>query len=727
MNVNRYMLGILESLVDKGGYVEVGELANDLQISRQTLHYYVDGLNEALETQGLPQVRFIDGGLSINAGGGSPQLLVDALRHGDYVFSAGERRQFLLLLMACCATPVTVGRCCDFFLVSRNTIIADIACLRPFIASRGVEIASAGRRGYRLAGNELAIRYVVMDAFYGLSSVVSSRLALDILVDAALGHERVLPTGADPADCRRDLNEPLNWNVRPEVSSSQLVGQFNDVIIGAEREIPGKLTYNSIRELTIHLMLAMARNRLGGVFAHDDAGVWKVADDADEWEAARFIGRRIHAMGLSLEKAELEYLAALLRGSRVFALDERSSAEGPYVAWLVKELVGEFEQVSLSSFENRDELENRLAPHVRAMLYRLSYQIKLNSAISKQVTSQYRAIFNLTNLVCKNMEEQIGLSFPENEVACLSIYFGSWDVRKAADDMPSLAVGSHRILVVCGSGVGTSLLIRKQLQRVFGSGYAYDLFNLRQVESADLSSYDLIVTTIPIPGLKKEPMLVSAILTKAQERRLLDWSISSSTPRAKLTKDVLDIVERHVKLDDSNDLLSELRFYFREGQVPLPRREFGLLDILTASRIQVVRGTHTDREAIELGCAPLAQEDVVGQTYARRVYEMIKHLGLYSELRPGILVAHADPSDDVHSVGMSLTVFSEPVVFSGWGGSFRVIFTLAAIDHEAHMPAMSDLMVLLGSSDACETLSEWGDGTPEALYLYIVARLNERM
>lgn len=70
MNVNRYMLGILESLVDKGGYVEVGELANDLQISRQTLHYYVDGLNEALETQGLPQVRFIDGGLSINAGGG---------------------------------------------------------------------------------------------------------------------------------------------------------------------------------------------------------------------------------------------------------------------------------------------------------------------------------------------------------------------------------------------------------------------------------------------------------------------------------------------------------------------------------------------------------------------------------------------------------------------------------------------------------------------------------
>lgn len=727
MNVNRYMLGILESLVEKGGYVEASELAEDLQVGRQTLHYYVNGLNDALAIQGLPQVRFSDGGLSIDAREDDSQLLIDALCRGDYVYSAGERRQFLLLLMACCATPVTVGRCCDFFLVSRNTIIADIACLRPFISGRGVEIASAGRRGYRLAGNELAIRYVVMDAFYGLKSAVSSRLALDILVDAALGHERVMPTETDSAGRQRDCNEVADWNATPEVSSSQLVGQINDVIIGAERVIPGKLTYNSIQELTIHVMLTIARNRLGGIFAPDEAGACRVSDDADEWEAARFIGRRINALGFKLEKAELEYLAALLRGSRVFALDERNSEEGPYVARLVKELVGEFEQVSLSSFESRDELEKRLAPHVRAMLYRLSYQIWLNSAISKQVTLQYRVIFNLTSLVCKNMEERLGLSFPENEIACLSVYFGSWDVRKAAGDMPSLAANGHRILVVCGSGVGTSLLIRKQLQRVFGSGYAYDLLNLRQVECADLSSYELIVTTIPIPGLKKEPMLVSAFLTKAQERRLLDWSISSSAPRAKLTKDVLDIIERHVKLDDPNDLLSELRFYFREGQVPLPRREFGLLDILTASRIQVAHGVHADREAIDLGCAPLEQEGIVDQTYSRRVYEMIKRLGPYSELRPGILIAHADPSGDVHSVGMSLTVFSKPIVFSGWDGAFSVIFTLAAIDHEAHMPAMSDLMALLGSRETCKTLLEWGDGTPEALYLYIVARLNERM
>ena len=107
------------------------------------------------------------------------------------------------------------------------------------------------------------------------------------------------------------------------------------------------------------------------------------------------------------------------------------------------------------------------------------------------------------------------------------------------------------------------------------------------------------------------------------------------------------------------------------------------------------------------------------------VMALLQSYGLYSEYRPEIFVAHAEPGVESLGVGMSLVVFSHPVCFEHWGRSCRVIFTLVATDASRHVPAMRDLMALLSSEKVCDTLRYWSENTPETLYIYLAARLSE--
>lgn len=135
----------------------------------------------------------------------------------------------------------------------------------------------------------------------------------------------------------------------------------------------------------------------------------------------------------------------------------------------------------------------------------------------------------------------------------------------------------------------------------------------------------------------------------------------------------------------------------------------------------------TAEAAIRLGCAPLVRDGIATEGYADKIMATIDELGLYSEYRHEIYVAHAEPGVESLGVGMSLTLFSHPVRFERWDRSYRVIFTLVATDASRHVPAMRDLMALLSSDKVCDALRGWSEDTPEALYLYLGAQLSERV
>lgn len=722
MSVNKNTISILEALVAGEGSASVEELCNSLDLTRQLLHYYLGLLNERLQRAGFPKVTAEGDWLRLDLKA-SPAVasLIDDYDREDYAFVKEERHDLMLLLMALRPASVTISYLCDFFLVSRSTIATDISSLRVLLSKDGLGLISHAREGYRLSGEESLIRWYIMDCFYRLDSAVTRKISRNVMLESALEAMALRKDNQSVRSLRENL-----IGASPESLFDFIEASLVESITTVETSTHEKLAYSLLGELVYYLLSVVLRNCVCP--SAIDAQVSPVTlERTPEWDVASLVMSSFAQIGLHVLPQEQEYVAALLRGSRVFSLDYSNGSSDDKAVELAEAVVSAFEQQMCTSIENRSEFMRRLLPHIRAMIYRTAFTIKLPGVIARHVRENYRQLYNVTNLVCKTLEERIGISFPPDEVAGLCIYFGSqnFDNHSAGGDLHA-PLSMRRILIVCASGISTSLIVRQQMHDLLGSGFEYESCSLHEYSSVDSSNYDLIVTTVDAPEFDKSSLRVSPLLTKLQERRLLDWSVRDSMSKASPAAEMMNIIERYVDDHAAPDLLRELSSYLGGRDAPCPSRELHLLDILPASRIQFCDTSLGTDEAIRLGCAPLVRDGVVTDNYADKIMQTIQELGLYSECRREILIAHAKPGIESLGTGMSLTIFRQPARFEPWGRTYRVIFTLSATDSDTHVPAMRDLMSLLSSDKTCETLRNWSEDAPEALYLYFAAQLSER-
>ena len=709
LTINHSTATILRGLLASDGSVELGEMSNALGCTVQLLRYHVAALDSSLRIAGMGSVSVCGSEIVCQFHDREGlQSLFDSRDTAGYVFTKEERQDIALLSIGLLSSPTTLGKMCDLFGVSRNTALADIAALRRRLESHNVQLASNGRYGYMLKGEERELRYLLVEALWDLDPSYARNRAQSMLDDELL--DLIADRGGNDAAI--------------PVDSPTLENALRSIVAEAEHAIPGRLTYNSVGNVVSYLQIVALRNHKGGICAEISrfSSVNLGLRGTTEHTAACAMVRAANARGVSIQSQESSYLAAVLLSSCVYALDALNEAEERTVSVVVRKLVDAFEQQACVRFSDRDGLVRRLLPHARAMLYRLLYRIKFHTQIAQIVIEHFRAVYDFTRLACDSVGRDLSLSFSEEEVACVSVYFGSW----LCQDEPSEAVGARRILIVCGAGVGTSLLIRRQLQELLGGGYYYELKNRREISGMNFAPYDLVIATADVPGLPEGTIRVSALLTKAQAQSVVEWSVCPTRETLTPAGDVMSIVERHARVEDAPALIRDLQAFFNGSLAMEGGQPLRLLDVLTARRVQFRQEPCTSSQAIRIGCAPLVRDGVVTEGYADKVIALIDELGTYSELREGILVAHAEPGSEILRVGMSLTIFARPVSFERWERSYRVIFTLAAVDHDAHFPVMEDLMELLSSEETCETLRTWPDDTPEALYLYLTTCLESR-
>jgi PTS system ascorbate-specific IIA component len=100
----------------------------------------------------------------------------------------------------------------------------------------------------------------------------------------------------------------------------------------------------------------------------------------------------------------------------------------------------------------------------------------------------------------------------------------------------------------------------------------------------------------------------------------------------------------------------------------------------------------TDWEAaVRIAGAALVASGRVTDAYTDDMVQIIRELGPYPVIAPGLAMPHARPSEAVLSTGMSLILLEEPVSFGhSKNDPVRVVFGLAALDHDRHLDLLSE-------------------------------------
>lgn len=109
------------------------------------------------------------------------------------------------------------------------------------------------------------------------------------------------------------------------------------------------------------------------------------------------------------------------------------------------------------------------------------------------------------------------------------------------------------------------------------------------------------------------------------------------------------------------------------------------------------------REAIFAAGELLVSAGIATAEYSSAMVRVVEELGPYIVLIEGVALAHANPGDGVIRNGFSVVKLREAVDFGG-GKLVRLVFALAATDHESHIENLGALASLLSNSETLASL-----------------------
>lgn len=405
----------------------------------------------------------------------------------------------------------------------------------------------------------------------------------------------------------------------------------------------------------------------------------------------------------SINHAEITYLGKLLLGAS--RLNDDAAATGK-LDIIVEKIIAEFERLACVNFEDHRNLKKDLLLHLQPAYYRLKFQIEWINPLRTDIKQSYSDVYEITKKSLEPLEELLGETIPEDEIAYVTILFGGYLSRKN-----NTLVERKKLLIVCSKGVGTSRMIERQLSQLLGERVEIlEPISIREFEKG-LYAPDFIVSTLPIMEPKAPVFIVSPILTEAQKQQLMKAiapHILQKDSDARMLSSVLDVVDQYAKVEDREKLAAKLKSVLFQVQSDSQLEKSPTLEeLLPKERITFQESVADWREAIQVASKSLQQEGYISRNYQHAMIENIEKLGPYIVIAPGIALPHASVDDGAYRVGMSLLRLDKTVSFSSKAkDQVKLIIVLASIDSYTHINALSQLTNLIMKHHLLEQIEQ---------------------
>ncbi|KJE28046.1 PTS system, Lactose/Cellobiose specific IIB subunit [Geobacillus kaustophilus] len=329
----------------------------------------------------------------------------------------------------------------------------------------------------------------------------------------------------------------------------------------------------------------------------------------------------------------------------------------------------------------------------------------IQNDLTESVKTNYPDLFILTKKVVHHLESVVGQTVSDDEIAYIAMHFGGWLDREGVS-----VLVRKKVLIVCESGIGTSRMLQKQLGELLSTVDVIGIVSAREYDYISLAGHvDFVVTTTPLQPKDVPVYTVRPILT-TEDKMLLLREIEGWTETTSLGLEaVMDIIKKHATVIDEKTLYQELNDYFSHSKRKENWQKPMLKDLLTKRHIQIIEEAGDWKEAIVLAARPLLEEGYITSEYIEAMIQNVLTLGPYIVITPGVALPHARPEQGAKKLGMSFLRIKKGCLFSN-GEEHRVyvLIVLAAIDHETHLKALSQLTTLLSNQEHIQMLFKAG-------------------
>ena len=126
---------------------------------------------------------------------------------------------------------------------------------------------------------------------------------------------------------------------------------------------------------------------------------------------------------------------------------------------------------------------------------------------------------------------------------------------------------------------------------------------------------------------------------------------------------------------------------------------FRLSMLISRETVHAKVQVHDWEEATELVGKLLESAGKIKSDYITAMKRVLKEMGPYAVIAPGIVLLHARPEDGVIEPCLGLITLIDPVLFGhSENDPVDLVFALGAVDKQAHISALQQLAEMLGDS-----------------------------
>ncbi|MEG1462732.1 PTS sugar transporter subunit IIA [Anaerorhabdus sp.] len=113
------------------------------------------------------------------------------------------------------------------------------------------------------------------------------------------------------------------------------------------------------------------------------------------------------------------------------------------------------------------------------------------------------------------------------------------------------------------------------------------------------------------------------------------------------------------------------------------------------------------QDAIRKAAKPLVDANKIKESYVDGIIRAVHEMGPYFVLTKHVALAHSRPEDGVIEGAIGIATLATPIEFGNQDNDpVKYIFTLSAVDNNAHLSALSDLAGLLEQQEFYDLLDQ---------------------
>lgn len=518
------MMLILKELMAVKSPITSEYLANSVQVTSRTIRNDIKDLNEILSTCGgfIKSTRGIGYELEIKNSEIFKLFLQEMSKNSTIITnkspdSPEERVGYIVRKLLLENSYIKLDEIADELYLSKSTLQNDLIEVRKILKRFKLEIESKPYYGVKVKGNEMNLRFC-------LSEYLFNRKEINFNMQRQM--ESILS--------KEETNKILGI-ILEEVKANEI--EISDI---------------SLNNLSIHFAIACKRIRDENYILlspGDFEGIY----NQKEYEVAKQIVTKIESdLNVSFPKTEIAYIAIHLLGTKKIAKinlkrKEFESFVESDLGDTIKEIIMKIDDRLKLQLKDDKELFIALGLHLQPAINRLRYGMNVRNPMLEEIKTKYPLAFDAAILASKVLKERIAISIDEDEIGYIALHIGVAMFRQKMNQ------DVKRCIIVCASGVGSSMLLKYKLQAMyFNQLVIVDTIDYYRLSETSLEQIDIIITTIPIEKKLSVPIIfVNTILGTGDFNKIEDYLQDRNGSKIVFVKDELIFLQRDLQTKET--------------------------------------------------------------------------------------------------------------------------------------------------------------------------------